>query len=71
MNIKIKKCLYIKLSDLGGVVDEFMKDNPHNNGWAYIWNIIDPDESAYPEVEQQLLSMGLKIGDEILIHNIW
>lgn len=72
---KLKKVWYIDLYDLGEAsdeeVDEWINEHPHSNGYAYRWIVIDPNDSAYPKIDQYFLDNGLKIGDEIIVHSEW
>jgi hypothetical protein len=67
----MKKILYVTTGDLGKIADKWIKENPHNNGYAVKWQVIEPEESAYPEIENFLLSNGLNIGDEAILHSVW
>ena len=70
-NNTMDKFYYLELGELGKVADRWSNDNPHNNGYAIKWEVLDPEESAYPEMENYLLSLGLKIGDIVIIHSVW
>lgn len=67
----MKKVWYITTDKLGTLIEKWINDNPHNNGYAVEWEIIDPNESGYPEIEKYFLSEGLKLGDKIIIHSKW
>ena len=67
----MKKVWYITTGELGKLADNWIKDNPHNNGYAVVWDVMEAEDSAYPEVENYFLSIGLNIGDEIIVHSIW
>lgn len=67
----MKKLLYVPIYDLGKIADKWIKENPHNNGYAVKWEVIDSNESDYPEIENFLLSNGLNIGDEAILHCVW
>lgn len=67
----MEKVNYITTSELGSIVDQWIKDNPHNNGYAHEWTVIEPNDSAYPEIENYFLDKGIKIGEKIIIHSFW
>ena len=67
----MKKVSYITTHELGKVADKWLKDNPHNNGYAYRWLVALPTDSAYPEIEQYFLDNGLSVDETVLIHSIW
>jgi hypothetical protein len=67
----MEKLYYIELSELGEIADKWIEDNPHNNGYAKKWYVLEPDESAYPEIENYLLSLGLKVGEKVILHSVW
>ena len=62
---------YITTKELGKVIDNWIKANPHNSGYAEMWEVINPKDSAYPEIEEYFLNQGLNIGDKVLIHSYW
>ncbi len=72
---KLKKVWYIDLYDLRMAsdeeVEEWTNDYPHSNGYAYRWEVIDPNDSAYPKIDQYFLDNGLKMGDEVIVHSEW
>lgn len=65
------KVNYVTTADLGNIIDQWIKDNPHNNGYAYRWIVDNPSDSAYPEVEQYFLDKGVQIGETVIIHSVW
>lgn len=67
----IKKVWYVTTHDLGKIADKWIDENPHNNGYCHRWIITEPEKSAYPEIENYLLSNGLKIGDTVIVHSFW
>ena len=69
--VNLEKAWYFTPTDLGKKADKWIKENPHNNGYAIMWEVIDPEDSAYPEIEEFLLSKGLNIGDKALLHDEW
>mgnify|MGYP003478435981 FL=1 len=73
---KLDKVWYIPVNDLRKAsneeVEEWMDNHPHNNGYAFWWEILDPnDDAAYPKIEQYFLDNGLKVGDAVLVHSEW
>jgi hypothetical protein len=65
------KVNYVTTSDLGNIIDQWIKDNPHNNGYAYRWIVENPKDSAYPEVDKYFVDKGIQIGETIVIHSVW
>src|SRR6185369_156906 len=59
----VKKVHYITVSELGKIADQWVKDNPHNNGFAYRWIVSEPKDSAYPEIEQYFLNQGVLLNE--------
>lgn len=72
---KIRQVLYIDLYDLREAsneeVENWINDNPHNSGFAKWWVVLDPNDAAYPKIEQYFLDNGLKVGDKVLVHSEW
>lgn len=73
---KIRQVLYIDLYDLRQASNEEVEDwidhHPHNSGYAFWWEVLDPnDDAAYPKIEQYFLDNGLKVGDKVLVHSEW
>lgn len=67
----MKTVKYVTTHELGKVADNWIKNNPHNNNYAIEWEVIEPNESAYPEMENYFLDNGLKIGDKVIVHSFW
>jgi hypothetical protein len=76
----VTKANYILLGDLRDIdglnddVEEFVHNNDHNNGWAYTWYIYDPKlnhEYSYNAINDYFISLGLEIGDTVIIHSKW
>lgn len=70
----MKKINYIGLYEIDEIIAEkLIKQLPSfNNGFAFLYEIPNIDESDYPELDNYLISnYGLKEKDEILIHFIW
>lgn len=67
----MEKIWYLTTNDLGKLANNWIKDNPHNNGYAIKWSVLDPNESAYPEIDNYFLSNGLNIDDKVIIHSVW
>jgi len=67
----MEKIWYVTTHELGSLADGFIRDNPHSNGYAIKWEVINPAHSAYPELENYFLAQGLKFGDEVIVHSKW
>ena len=77
---KLEKVWYIDVYDLREASDEevenWTNDNPHSNGYAVRWQVLDPNDvgykkSSYPKIEQFFLDNGLKVGDIVMVHSSW
>lgn len=67
----MKKVWYVTTDELGSICDGWIKDNPHNNGYAHRWIVEDPDDSAYPDMEKYFIVMGANIGETVIVHSVW
>ncbi len=67
----MKKVNYITTSELGDICNDWVKNNPHNNGYAIEWEILEPEESGYPDIETYFITIGLKVGDSVIVHSVW
>lgn len=52
------------------IIQKWIDDNPHNNGYAKIFTVMN-DDSAYPEMDEFFIDNGLEVGDEVVIHCTW
>lgn len=67
----IEKIYYITTLQLGNLADDWIKANPHNNGFALAYFVEDSTNPIYPEMNQYFLDNGLEVGEEVLIHSFW
>lgn len=54
--------------------EEWIHDNPHNNGYAKFFYIHDPkedDKYCYPLINKFLIENGGEIEEGILFHSKW